>query len=90
MSLTHELTLKLKLKRSINTEGNSPDTEAATFQDIKPEYVAKNVLAFISQNYWKIVSNFNCDLESQLGFLIEEGQINLGFFCVEGRTIPLV
>ena len=88
MSLTHELTLKLKLKRSINTEGNSPDTEAATFQDIKPEYVAKNVLAFISQNYWKIVSNFNCDLESQLGFLIEKDKINLDFLVIEGKTIP--
>ena len=33
------------IKRSINIEGNSPDTKAATFQeDIKPEYVAKNVL----------------------------------------------
>ena len=103
MSLTHELSLKLKLndfvttlsilkctpiKRSINTEGNSPDTEAATFQDIKPEYVAKNVLASISQNCWKIALNSNCDLKSQLGFLVEEGKINLGLPVIEGKTIP--
>ena len=37
---------------------------------------------------WEIASNFNCDLESQLGFLIEEGKINLGFLVVEGKTIP--
>ena len=24
---------------------------------------------------WKIASNSNCDLESQLGFLVEEGKI---------------
>ena len=37
---------------------------------------------------WEIASNSNCDLESQLGFLIEEGKINLGFLVVEGKTIP--
>ena len=36
---------------------------------------------------WEIVSNSNCDLESQLGFLIEDGKINLGFLVVEGKTI---
>ena len=37
---------------------------------------------------WEIVSNSNCDLKSQLGFPIKEGQINLGFLSVEGKTIP--
>ena len=37
---------------------------------------------------WEIVSNSNCDLDSQLGFLIEEGKINFGFLVVEGKTIP--
>ena len=36
---------------------------------------------------WEIASNSNCDLESQLGLLIEEGKINLGFLVVEGKTI---
>ena len=39
-------------------------------------------------NYWEIASNSNCDLKSQLGFLVEEGKINLGFLVVEGMTIP--
>ena len=37
---------------------------------------------------WEIVSNSNCDLDGQLGFLIEEGKINFGFLVVEGKTIP--
>ena len=37
---------------------------------------------------WEIASNSNSDLESQLGFLIEEGKINLGFLVVKGKTIP--
>ena len=37
---------------------------------------------------WEIASNFNCNLESQLGFQVEEGKINLGFLGVEGKTIP--
>ena len=37
---------------------------------------------------WEIASNSNCDLESQLGFLVEEGKINLGFLIIEGKTIP--
>ena len=37
---------------------------------------------------WEIASNSNSDLESQLGFLIEEGKINLSFLVVEGKTIP--
>ena len=39
-------------------------------------------------NYWEIASNSNCDLKSQLGFLVEEGKINLDYLCVEGKTIP--
>ena len=35
---------------------------------------------------WEIVSNSNCDLDSQLGVLIEEGKINLGFLIIEGKT----
>ena len=38
---------------------------------------------------WEIASNSNCDLKSQLGFLVEEGKFNLGFLCVEGKTIHL-
>ena len=37
---------------------------------------------------WEIASNFKCDLESQLGFLVEEGKIDLGFLVIEGKTIP--
>ena len=37
---------------------------------------------------WKIVSNSNCELESQFGFLIEKWKINLGFRVVEWKTIP--
>ena len=37
---------------------------------------------------WEIVSNSNCGLKSQLGFVVEEGKNNLGFFIVEGKTIP--
>ena len=37
---------------------------------------------------WEIASNFNCDLENQLGFLVEEEKINLSFLVVEGNTIP--
>ena len=37
---------------------------------------------------WEIASNSICDLESQLGFLTEEGNINLGFLVVERKTIP--
>ena len=37
---------------------------------------------------WEIASNFNYDLENQLGFLVEEGKINLGFLVVEGKIIP--
>ena len=37
---------------------------------------------------WEIASNSNCDLESQLGFLVEKGKINLNFLGVEGKTIP--
>ena len=37
---------------------------------------------------WEIVSNSNCDLESQLGFLVEEGKINLGYLIIEGKAIP--
>ena len=37
---------------------------------------------------WEIASNSKCDLESQLGFLVEEGKINLGFLVIEGKTIP--
>ena len=36
----------------------------------------------------EIASNFNCDLKSQLGFLVEIGKINLDFLGVEGMTIP--
>ena len=36
---------------------------------------------------WEIASNSNCDLESQLGFLVKEGKINLGFLIIEGKTI---
>ena len=36
----------------------------------------------------EIASNFNCDLKSQLGFLVEIGKINLGFLIIEGKTIP--
>ena len=36
----------------------------------------------------EIASNFNCDLKNQLGFLVEIGKINLGFFIIEGKTIP--
>ena len=39
------------------------------------------------EDCWEIVSNSNCGLESQLGFLIEDGKINLGFLVVEGKTI---
>ena len=39
-------------------------------------------------NCWEIASNSNCDLKSQLGFLVEEGKINLGFLRVKGKTIP--
>ena len=38
---------------------------------------------------WEITSNSNCDLETQLGFLVEEGKINLGFLIMEGKTISL-
>jgi len=31
-------------------------------------------------NCWEIASTSNCDLKSQLGFLIEEGNINLVSF----------
>ena len=41
-----------------------------------------------SGDCWEIAPNFNCDLESQLGFLIEEGEINLGFLGVKRKTIP--
>ena len=37
---------------------------------------------------WEIVSNSNCNLESQLGSLVEEEEIILDFLCVEGMTIP--
>ena len=37
---------------------------------------------------WEFASNFNCDLESQLGFLIEEGKINLCLLVAEEKTIP--
>ena len=37
---------------------------------------------------WEIASNSKCDLESQLGFLVEEGKMNLGFLVIEGKTIP--
>ena len=48
-----------------------------------------------AQGNWEIFSNFNCDLESQLGFLAEEGKINLAFllekkilfFGVEGSYL---
>ena len=36
---------------------------------------------------WEIASNSNCDLESQLGFLVEE-KINSGYFVIEGKAIP--
>ena len=36
---------------------------------------------------WEIVSNFNCNLKSQLGFLVEGGKINLSFLVVDGKTI---
>ena len=36
---------------------------------------------------WEIASNSNCDLESQLGFLVKIGKINLGFLILEGKTI---
>ena len=39
-------------------------------------------------NCWEIASNSNCDLKSQLGFLVEERKINLGFLGVKGKTIP--
>ena len=38
-------------------------------------------------NCWEIALNSNCHLESQLGFLVEEGKINLGFLGVKGKTI---
>jgi len=37
---------------------------------------------------WEIASNSNYDLESQLGFLVEERKINLGFLVMKGKTIP--
>ena len=37
---------------------------------------------------WEIASNSNCDLESQLGFLVEEEKINLGYFVIKGKAIP--
>ena len=39
-------------------------------------------------NCWEITSNSNCDLESQLGFLVEEEKINLGYLVIEGKVIP--
>ena len=41
-----------------------------------------------NRDCWEIASKSNCDLESQLGFLVEEGKINLGFLVVEGKIIP--
>ena len=41
-----------------------------------------------NRDCWEIASNSNCDLESQLGFLVEVGKINLGFLVIEGKTIP--
>ena len=43
---------------------------------------------FVACYCWEITSNFNCDLESKLGFLVEKGKINLGFHVVEEKTIP--
>ena len=37
---------------------------------------------------WEIASNSNCDLESQLGFLVEEWKINLDYLIIEGKAIP--
>ena len=37
---------------------------------------------------WEIASNFNFNLESQLGFQVEKRKINLGFLGVEGKTTP--
>ena len=34
------------------------------------------------------IVTWNCDLESQSDFLVEEGKINLGFLVVEEKTIP--
>ena len=34
---------------------------------------------------WEIASNSNCDLESQLGFQVEEGKFNLGFLGMEEK-----
>ena len=42
----------------------------------------------LSITRWEIVSYSNCDLESQLGFLIEKGKINLSFFIMEENIIP--
>ena len=40
---------------------------------------------------WKIASNFNCDLENQLGFLVEEGKINRDYFtCYRRKGYSLV
>ena len=38
---------------------------------------------------WEIAWNSICDLKIQLGFLVEEWKFNLGFLCVEGKTISL-
>ena len=40
------------------------------------------------EDCWEIASNSNYDLKSQLGFLVEERKINLGFLVIEGKTIP--
>ena len=45
-------------------------------------------MEFHNAPYWETASKSNCDLESQLGFLVEEGKINLGFLVVEGKAIP--
>ena len=45
-------------------------------------------VGLLRNNCWEIASNSNCDLKSQLGFLVEEGKINLGFLVVEEKSIP--
>ena len=44
--------------------------------------------AALTETCWEIASNSNCDLESQLGFLVEEWKINLGYLVIEEKVIP--
>ena len=44
--------------------------------------------AALTKTSWEIASNSNCDLENQLGFLVEEWKINLGYLVIEEKVIP--